>query len=305
MTHIKLNKGFLNGYKKVGGLTYSLPEVWLLQNTGIGTCELAARTAYDSFINSEHEVIAEDFNSGAFNTESINQLNDIKSSSLLDDLAWTYFHHSVLEHANLTYLIKGISRGVLQEHARHRIQGITVRSTRYTMGKLINAFNTDKYINQGNAIPSDWFIETVLGFNMFVTQDVEYNKLQIQDIWKKLTYQKSAMDEGTFLKDTMSREQLNWITSDLSSSLTQDDVFTMLQRLKKKRNVGDILKHIVNDNWKVDMVVTFNLRSLKNYFELRDSGAAFWQIQKLAKAMKEATPEKYLRLIDKSYKKNK
>jgi len=288
--------------KKVGGLTYSLPEIWLLQNTGIGTCELAARTAYDSFINSEHEVIAEDFNNGTFNTESINQLNDIESSSLLDDLAWTYFHHSVLEHANLTYLIKGISRGVLQEHARHRIQGITVRSTRYTMSKLINAFNADKYINQGNTIPSNWFIETVLGFNMFVTQDIEYNKLQIQDIWKKLAYQKSVMGGGAFLKATMSREQLNWITSDLDSLLTQDDIFAMLQRLKKKRNVGDVLKHVVNDNWKVDMVVTMNLRALKNYFDLRNSGAAWFQIQWLALKIIEATPDKYLKLIVKEYK---
>jgi len=61
--------------------------------------------------------------------------------------------------------------------------------------------------------------------------------------------------------------------------------------------VGDAFKHIVTDNWKVDMVVTFNLRSLKNYFDLRDSGGAWFQIRWLAQAMKEATPEKYLKLI--------
>ena len=70
-----------------------------------------------------------------------------------------------------------------------------------------------------------------------------------------------------------------------------------LQNGKKKRNVGDAFKHIVTDNWKVDMVVTFNLRSLKNYFSLRDSGAAYFQIRWLAKAMKAATPKKYLKLI--------
>jgi thymidylate synthase (FAD) len=44
------------------------------------------------------------------------------------------------------------------------------------------------------------------------------------------------------------------------------------------------------------------MRSLKNYFDLRDSGAAWFQIRWLAKAMKAVTPVKYLQLIDKHYK---
>ena len=66
---------------------------------------------------------------------------------------------------------------------------------------------------------------------------------------------------------------------------------------KKKRNVGDAFKHIITDNVKVDMVVTFNLRSLKNYFTLRDSGAAYFQIRWLAQEMMRVTPSKYLDLI--------
>ena len=72
--------------------------------------------------------------------------------------------------------------------------------------------------------------------------------------------------------------------------------------VRKKENVGDGFKHIVSDNWKVDMVVTFNIRSLKNYYDLRDSGAAWFQIQWLAEEMKKVTPEKYLKLIDKQYR---
>jgi len=74
-------------------------------------------------------------------------------------------------------------------------------------------------------------------------------------------------------------------------------MFEALQAGKKKRNVGDAFKHIITDNVKVDMVVTFNLRSLKNYYTLRDSGAAFFQIRWLAQAMMKATPTKYLDLI--------
>jgi len=80
-------------------------------------------------------------------------------------------------------------------------------------------------------------------------------------------------------------------------SLNRLELFEALEAGKRKRNVGDAFKHIVTDNWKVDMVVTFNLRSLKNYLTLRDSGAAYFGIRHLAQAIKDATPNKYLDLI--------
>ena len=39
------------------GITYTKPQVVLLQDTGIGVAETAARTCYDSFSNSENSVI--------------------------------------------------------------------------------------------------------------------------------------------------------------------------------------------------------------------------------------------------------
>ena len=39
------------------GIEYCKPEVVLLQDTGIGVSESAARTCYDSFSNSENDVI--------------------------------------------------------------------------------------------------------------------------------------------------------------------------------------------------------------------------------------------------------
>ena len=46
-------------------------------------------------------------------------------------------HESVLEHINLTYSIKGISRALLQEIARHRHISLSVESTRHTLRKFI------------------------------------------------------------------------------------------------------------------------------------------------------------------------
>ena len=118
------------------GISYIKPSVTLLQESGLGVSETAARTCYDSFENSENEVIQK-IRHAMPDGDMCQDINAIEESNLLEDLAWTYFHHSILEHINLTYLIRSTSRGVLQEHARHRIQAISVRSTRYTMSSLI------------------------------------------------------------------------------------------------------------------------------------------------------------------------
>ncbi|MFT5835852.1 MAG: thymidylate synthase (FAD) [Sulfurimonas sp.] len=266
------------------GIEYSQPEVVLLQDTGIGVAETAARTCYDSFSNSENEVInyIEDTIPDAKMCEDI---NEIEESTLLGDLSWTYFHHSILEHANLSFLVRGTSRGVLQEHARHRIQAISVRSTRYTMSSIINAF----VASAGNR---EFFIEKILAFDMFVTCDEAYNRLEISAMFDKLAYQQTKVEN--FKEISIAKSSLGFLEEFKCDSQA---MFDALQAGKKKRNVGDAFKHIITDNVKVDMVVTFNLRSLKNYFTLRDSGAAFFQIRWLAQEMMRVTPSKYLNLI--------
>lgn len=274
--------------EKIYGIGYSKPQVVLLQETGIGVAETAARTCYDSFNNSENDVIR-DLEVNLPDVQMCEEINSLEGSNLLDDLAWTYFHHSILEHANLSYLVRGTSRGVLQEHARHRIQAISVRSTRYTMSSIINAFVASQHSAEyGKA----FFTQKILGFDMFVTSDVEYNKIEISGMYDKLHYQASQVQNFEELAVAQSSLKLLEIHEGNSEVL-----FEALETGKKKRNVGDAFKHIITDNVKVDMVVTFNLRSLKNYFTLRESGAAYFQIRWLAQEMMRATPTKYLDLI--------
>lgn len=268
------------------GMKYSKPQVILMQDTGIGVAEAAARTCYDSFENSENEAICYIENSMP-DSQICQKINDIEESSLLKDLAWTHFHHSILEHANLSFLIRGTSRGVLQEHARHRIQAISVRSTRYTMSSVINAFVASE---AGGG--RDFFISKVLGFDMLVTCDEEYNKIEIGTMYDKLRYQSKTVQNFNDL--AVAKSSLALLEEFANDS---ESLFNALEEGKKKRNVGDAFKHIVTDNFKVDMVVTFNLRSLKNYFTLRDSGAAYFQIRWLAQEMMRKTPAKYLDLI--------
>jgi len=276
--------------QNIYGIEYSKPEVVLLQETGIGVAESAARTCYDSFSSSENEVMQR-IEKRMPNDTICEEINAIEDSNLLDDLAWTYFHHSILEHANLSYMIRGTSRGVLQEHARHRIQAISVRSTRYTMSSIINAFVASQHGDkEQNA--REFFIKKIDSFNMFVTKNSTYNAIEIGAMYDKLHYQKSVVEN--FHDIAVAKSSIELIEKYKGDS---EALFSALEAGKKKRNVGDAFKHIITDNIKVDMVVTFNLRSLKNYFTLRDSGSAYFQIRWLAQEMMRVTPTKYLKLI--------
>ncbi|MCF6243615.1 MAG: FAD-dependent thymidylate synthase [Sulfurovum sp.] len=269
-------------------IAYEKPKVTLLQDSGLGVAEIAARTCYDSFENSENVCVQE-----AMTSMDKDAINNIEDSDLLSNLAWVHHHHSIIEHATLSFLVQGTSRGVLQEHARHRLQAISVRSTRYTMSSVINAFTASLEDDDGFS----FFLNTVLTLNLFVITDTAYLEIEIRAIYDKFMFQYKRNPE--FLKDAVAKSSLPFVETFKGDA---EALFTALENGKKKRNVGDGFKHIVSDNWKVDMVVTFNIRSLKNYFDLRDSGAAWFQIQWLAEEMKKVTPIKYLKLIDKKYK---
>ena len=278
---------------KDNSMVYESPKVTLLHDTGLMSAEIAARTCYDSFnisetsiINNFPELIKANNLWGIYKEFEV----DIDNSEILNKITWAYQHHSILEHINLTYHVSGTSRGVLQEHARHRIQGISVKSTRYTLTDVINAFLVCFQADTGK----QWFIDKILSLDIFITSNIEYNKLQASDIFDRLMFQFNNMEEGDFYRAAIVSSNVE----EFMNCITEEQCYEVLNR-KKKKNIGDPFKHIVNDNWKVDLVCTFNLRSLKNYLKLRDSGAAWFLIRDLAQAIKKATPEKYLSLIDK------
>jgi len=273
-------------------IEYEKPKVTLLQESGLGVAEIAARTCYDSFENSENACVK-----NAMTTLDTDAINNIENSDLLSNLAWVHHHHSIIEHATLSFLVEGTSRGVLQEHARHRLQAISVRSTRYTMSSVINAFVASVTLGVESEASFAFFLEKVLGLNLFVITDQAYLAIEIRAIYEKFVFQYRRNPD--FLVDAVAKSSLPFV-QELQGDA--EALFEALQNGKKKRNVGDGFKHIVSDNWKVDMVITFNIRSLKNYFDLRDSGAAWFQIQWLAEQMKAVTPLKYLKLISKEHK---
>ena len=278
------------------GIEYIKPTVFLLQGSGLGTSEYAGRTAYDSFDKSENGIIKgtnlmlQNARNPYLNDATKNALNNLEHSDLLDSLAWVHHHHSVLEHCNLTYLIKGISRGVLQELVRHRIASYTVRSTRYTMQSILNAFIAS-YLSEDHI---NTFQKLVSNFTIFDKDSVWFS-LECHYVYSRLETQLKALTAEEFINLVLSKDAQQNLEKYIGR--IPEEAFVILENSKPKRNVGDAFKHIVTDNWYTDLVMTMNLRSLKNFFELRDSGAAYFLIKELAKQMKLSTPDKYLNLI--------
>jgi len=147
-------------------------------------------------------------------------------------------HGSVLEHCTLTFNVDGISRGCLQELARHRISSFSVKSTRYTLGKL----KTADSFTTGGTHNEEWRQYLVESGNEFV----DYN----------------------------SRVQLEEVRQGALAGIPNDK-----------------LKYMLPESFKTSLIWTINVRSLRNFLQLRLASRAHWEIRKLAYQVVEAIPE--------------
>ena len=93
-------------------------NITLLHHTPLTICSSAIRTCWDSHAKSD--------NGGEVD------------KALIDRVGNKFKHASTLEHLNYNFYIKGVSRALLQELARHRIASLSVKSTRYTLKELKN-----------------------------------------------------------------------------------------------------------------------------------------------------------------------
>ena len=91
-------------------------QVTLLHHTPLLVCANAIRTCWQSFDKSDG--------------------GGEKDKELIDRVGNKFKHASTLEHLHYNFYIKGISRALLQELARHRMASLSVKSTRYTLKEL-------------------------------------------------------------------------------------------------------------------------------------------------------------------------
>jgi len=93
-------------------------QVTLQHYTPLQICSDAIRTCWQSFDKSDD--------------------GGKKDKELIDRVGNKFKHSSTLEHLFYNFYIKGISRALLQELARHRMASLSVKSTRYTLKELKN-----------------------------------------------------------------------------------------------------------------------------------------------------------------------
>lgn len=126
-------------------------EVLLLHKTPLWVCAKAIRKCWDSEDKSDTIFFSCDYEYDYSKT-----ILGSKDLELIHRVGNKYKHKSVLEHIHMTFEIYGISRLCLQELARHRMQNLSVQSTRYTLSKELKKeepFDEDsfarasKYIN--------------------------------------------------------------------------------------------------------------------------------------------------------------
>jgi len=231
---------------------HNIPTVKLLHVTPLKVAELAARVCYDSFEQSEHELIRNYENSG----------KDIPSSDILNKLSWVFHHESVMEHINLSFYIKKIPRNVVLELNRHRLISTSQKSSRYTLDVLINAYVKERGNFEAN------------GFRECVENNI------------------SVSDTG------LVTEICDYLWNCLEVLNKDEELIANLTGSKKKAQ-NDRVKVILPECWVMDGIWTINLRSLKNFLDLRSNGAAYYGIREVADAIIDVIPGKYLELIRK------
>jgi thymidylate synthase (FAD) len=152
------------------------------------------------------------------------------------------------------------------------------------------------FAKDGKKQSMKWFMDKCTELDPLIIVDEVIKQETYANWWYKLKrYEELIGGHRKLCELFMSKDAI----AKLVMCQTHDECYEALMSSKSKRNAGDAFKYIVDDNWKTELVMTINLRSLKNFLDLRTSGAAWFQIRVLAYKIYDEIPSKYKSLIDK------
>lgn len=185
-------------------------EVTLLNHTPLWVCSNAIRTCWQSFDKGD--------NGGEI---------DI---ALIDRVGNKLKHASTLEHLHYNFYIKGISRALLQELARHRMASLSVKSTRYTLKELKNEGefaqndweNASRYlVLSGNADVDNASIKALNNLRQILSQNISIDiaKYCLPESYKtELTWSINARSLQNFISLRSSKSAL-WEIQNLANAI--------------------------------------------------------------------------------------
>src|SRR5579883_327781 len=136
--HLAGLEGFLSGYDESSHFNEYIDDPTRLTD-GAQLCKVAGQLCYMSFGRKR-----------SFNQQAERYFDNIKSSG----------HGSVLEHANYSLLLYGLSRSVTHELVRHRAgMGFSQLSQRYVSGRMLRFVERPEY--QGDEELHAQFLERI------------------------------------------------------------------------------------------------------------------------------------------------
>jgi thymidylate synthase (FAD) len=71
---------------------------------------------------------------------------------------------------------------------------------------------------------------------------------------------------------------------------TAQNLKYILLFLSKYKLSNDLIKYLLPESFKTELVMTLNVRSFRNFLKLRTSKAALWEIRKLGNMMYKSIP---------------
>ena len=187
-------------------------QVTLLHHTPLIICANAIRTCWQSFDKSD--------NGGE------------RDKELIDRVGNKFKHASTLEHLHYNFYIKGISRALLQELARHRMASLSVKSTRYTLKELKNEVEfTPKDIDRAKkylvftnvAMVDEMSIKALENLRQVLIQGISNDKAKycLPESYKtELTWSINARSLQNFLSLRSSKSAL-WEIRELANRIFQ------------------------------------------------------------------------------------
>ncbi len=187
--------------------------------------------------------------------EILEGLTPEKTEKFIDMLS-SLGHESPVEHACFTFAVEGVSRSLLAQLTRHRLASYSVQSQRY-VGKENFEF----------IIPPE--IDAIPEARELFLKAMENDRETYRELNRILTekHTKANIDAGMDEKKAASAAS-------------------------KKANEDS--RYVLSNACDTKIVMTFNIRSLYNFFSLRCCSRAQWEIRELACRMlalvKEVSP---------------
>lgn len=205
--------------------------------------------------------------------------NENPSLKLLENIVNVKKHESVIEHISFNFNVDGFSRLCLQELVRHRIASYTAESTRYTLNKMIKDFEPFiiKYVFEEDN-------NTTFEINLKDKKGL-FNMIDKYYVNPYCNLDKSL--NGVFILENV---HYCHIMNELVTLLSVKENLKGFENLGER--IEDYMKYDLTESKRTSLVLTMNLRSVRNMFKLRISNFAHFEIRTLAKLLQNLIKEK-------------